>query len=227
MSNSPDDPETSAAELSDLLEVLRRAPLAPLKIRDSICHQAINEFRDALTIAFGSNRRASNEVVRKRLSLGLNALYILLGQLGLQSLSTDFEELRSALDDANRGVQHPLLKPSNPAGKRRDRNSDSSQIWRARANIVLAIEAMYRLSKLDRTKDPKVNIAAREVTREHLATMRRILASRRVAVTRGDVRKEDEINALVKMALGWRKEIEQSALQSRGRQTLQNDDRLN
>jgi hypothetical protein len=227
MSNSRDETGASAAELSELLEVLRRAPLTSLKIRDSICHQAINEFRDALTIAFGSNRRASNEVVRKRLSLGLNALYILLGQLGLQSLSTDFEELRSALDDANRGVQHPLLKPSNPAGKRRDINSDSSQIWRARANIVLAIEAMYRLSKLDRTKDPKVNIAAREVTREHLATMRRILASRRVAVTRGDVRKEDEINALVKMALGWRKEIEQSALQSRGRQTLQNDDRLN
>ena len=207
MSNSPDDPETSAAELSDLLEVLRRAPLAPLKIRNSIYRQAIDEFRDGLTIAFGPNQRASKEMARKRLSLGLNALYLFLKQLELASLSAEFEELRSALDDANRGVQHPLLKPTNPTGKRRDINSDSSQIWRARANIVLAIEARYRLSKLDRTKDQKVNIAAREVTSEHLATMRQILASRRLAVARGDVRKKDEIDAFVKMALGWRKNL--------------------
>jgi galactokinase/mevalonate kinase-like predicted kinase len=207
MSNSPDDPETSAAELSDLLEVLRRAPLAPLKIRNSIYRQAIDEFRDGLTIAFGPNQRASKEMARKRLSLGLNALYVFLKQLGLQNLSTEFDELRSALDDANRGVQHPLLRPSDSAGKRRDINSDPSQIWRARANIALAIEARHRLSKLDRTKDPKVKIAAREVISEHLTTMRQIMASRRGAITRGDVRKADEINDLVKMALGWRKNL--------------------
>ena len=190
-----------------MLEVLRRAPLAPLKIRNSIYRQAIDEFRDGLTIAFGPNQRASKEMARKRLSLGLNALYVFLKQLGLQNLSTEFDELRSALDDANRGVQHPLLKPSDSAGKRRDINSDPSQIWRARANIALAIEARHRLSKLDRTKDPKVKIAAREVISEHLTTMRQIMASRRGAITRGDVRKADEINDLVKMALGWRKNL--------------------
>jgi len=206
MSNSPDDPETSAAEPSDLLEVFRRPPLAPSKIQDSIFRQAINEFRDSLTIAFGPNQRASKEMARKRLSLGLNALYLFLKQLGLQSLSAEFEELRSALGDANRGVQHPLLKPSNPTGRRRDINSDSSQIWRARANVVLAIEARYRLSKLEKTKDPKVNIAAREVVSEHLTTMRNIAASRRAAtIGRGDVSKRDEISHFVKMALGWRK----------------------
>jgi hypothetical protein len=207
MSNSRDEAETGAAELLDLLEVLRRAPLASSKIRDSICRQAINEFRDAVTIAFGPRRRASKEIARERLSLGLNALYVFMKQLGLQSLSTEFEELRSALDDANRGIQHPLLEPSRTAGKRRDGNSDPSQIWRARANIVLAIEARHRLSKLDKTKDPKVKIAAEEVISERIATMRQIIASRRTAITRGDVSRANEISDLVKMALEWRKNL--------------------
>jgi hypothetical protein len=207
MPNSRDEKETSAAELSELLDV-RRAPSASLKIRDAICRQAINEFRDALTIAFGSNRRASKEKARKSLSLGLNALYVFLKRFGLQSLSTEFDELRSALDDANRGIRHPLLEPSDPAGKRRDGNSDPSRIWRARANIALAIEARYRLSKLDKTKDQKVGTAAKDVVSENITTTRQIMASRRRdATTRGDVSNAEEVGYLVKMALGWRKNL--------------------
>jgi hypothetical protein len=208
MSNSRDEPEISATELSESLDVRRPATPASLKIRDATFRQAINEFRDALTIAFGSNRRSSNEMARKRLSLGLNALYVFLGQFGLQSLSTEFDELRSALDDANRGVRHPLLEPSDPTGKRRDINSDPSRILRARANIALAIEARHRFCKLDKTKDQEVRAAAKDVVSENITTMRQIMASRRRdATTRGDVSKVEEIEYLVKMALGWRKNL--------------------
>ena len=50
-----------------------------------------------------------------------------------------FFELASALEDRNAGVRHPLLDAEVP---KVTRPPDPSQIWRARANVIVALEAL-------------------------------------------------------------------------------------
>jgi hypothetical protein len=56
-------------------------------------------------------------------------------------------ELASALEDLDRGIVRPLLKPS----PLRNRPPDPSNIWRARARVALALDALMR-SGLKRTE---------------------------------------------------------------------------
>ena len=123
MSETDDVPERSLAELSGLLG----AGTAPQGITVPVSravpaeqdHRAVNDFRRALELIFGSSAPAQNvawdemradaerKALYKRLARGLNALHYLLKQLDMQNLSTEFDELRSALEDALCGIRHP------------------------------------------------------------------------------------------------------------------------
>jgi hypothetical protein len=105
--------------------------------------KAVLEFAEALDKAFKTKLAASQVIERRsRLSDGLDAIYEFLKKLGIPALGEEFEELRSALLDVNRGIKHPLLIPKNP------KKYDASQFWRGRANLALAIEAHAAQNKL-------------------------------------------------------------------------------
>ena len=86
-----------------------------------------------------------------------------------------FFELASAIADLNDGIQHVLLKP---AHREANRPIDPSQLWRARANVVLAFDALIeagltrrdatnkiaRVSKLNRLVGKKINVRNDVVT---------------------------------------------------------------
>lgn len=180
-------------------------------------YEAIVEFRVQLETAFGRHAERESLVKRREnMVLGLDALYVFLKRIGLEYLAGEYDELRSALQDANIGVNHPLLEPITPVGKRRSRHRDPSQIWRARANITLAIEAKHALLEMDKTKDPEATtllIAAADVLQRDNFVLARRIASKtsRGRLTRGDVSKASEKKSLVEMALRWRKNLSSRA----------------
>ena len=132
-------------------------------------------------------------------------------------IASEFEELRSALKDANLGINHPLLTPTPPAGKRRSKHRDPSRIWRARANVVLAIEARHKRLMLDKTKEPESMTleaaAAIVLQRGGDNIVRRIVAKRRKSRLdkhgneRGEFSKSSEKDTLIATALQWRKNL--------------------
>ena len=118
--------------------------------------ETLRKFWLALQVTFDENSQDESAPARRnRFAKGLDALYTLLSDVGLMGIASEFEELRSALKDANLGINHPLLTPTPPAGKRRSKHRDPSRIWRARANVVLAIEARHKRLMLDKTKEPE------------------------------------------------------------------------
>jgi hypothetical protein len=87
---------------------------------------------------------------RQNLASTLDALYIFLKDLELTELAAkEIEELRQALLDANAGRQHPLFIPSKKTSKSAQEHPDYGQLWRARANVVLAIRAQQALARLE------------------------------------------------------------------------------
>jgi hypothetical protein len=177
----------------------------------------IIEFCTRLEEVFG--QRVSSESIAKRrdrMASGLDALYVFLKRIGLEHVAGEYEELRSALKDANCGVNHPLLEPTPPPGKRHSGHRDASQIWRARANIALAIEAKHALLEMDKTKDTEATtllVAAADVLQRDNFVLARQIASRtsRGRLTRGDVSRASEKKSLVEMVLRWRKNLSSRA----------------
>ena len=148
-------------DLADVANILKRQKLAASPA------PCLNELIASLRIAF-SRRGKSVEDRRRRLILGLDAFYVFLANLdmpGLGAAATEFDELRSALDDAQEGRQNPLTIPSPPRSNRRSTHSDPAQLWRARANLILAIKAKQALLRLDGS-DHSFKVAANYVAQD-------------------------------------------------------------
>src|SRR5689334_24558012 len=98
--------------------------------------KAFAEFYNDTAKAFGQEpeylRTPFNE--RERYSAALTAVARYFGKLGEQGISQRFFELGSAIADLNTGTVHPLLRPERADNRR----ADPSQLWRARARVVLA-----------------------------------------------------------------------------------------
>jgi hypothetical protein len=226
-----DDGELSLAELSSLLGagtapqgITVPVSMAVRALRDQ---RAINDFRRALELIFGSSAPAPNvawdemrpDSERKasyaRLVGGLNALHYFLKQLDMQNLSAEFDELLSALEDALRGIRHPFFEPFKREG-RRSRNSPS-RIWRARANFTLAIEARRALLVLDKTKE-SVSKTFEEATMAILKITANLKLVRQISSKSARNRRldkyeqiADEKNAITRMVRQWKKDLSSRA----------------
>lgn len=78
-----------------------------------------------------------------------------------------FFELGSALADLNLGVRHDLMTPAVVDNRR----SDSSQMWRARARVALALDALVRSGQ-------PLRDAAAKIARDHPHVMQLVRAKR-------------------------------------------------
>jgi hypothetical protein len=178
---------------------------------------AIIEFCTRLEEVFGQ-RVSSESIARRqeRMASGLDSLYVFLKRIGLEHVAGEYEELRSALKDASRGVNHPLLESTPPPGKRRSGHRDPSQICRARANLGLAIEAKHALLQMDKRKDAEAStlyIAATDILQRDNFVLALRIGSKtsRGRLSRGDVSTAQEKKSLVEMALRWRKNLSSRA----------------
>ena len=92
-----------------------------------------------LHTAFDQEPNASPSVEnrRERLSAGLRAVAIFIEKLVGPKYADPLDELASVLADLNVGAWPELAVPANYGTRR----PDPSQIWRAKANVILAIEA--------------------------------------------------------------------------------------
>jgi hypothetical protein len=138
-------PERDLVELSNALKAQNHPPSSmeeAVLIHATLLSQAINRFRQAMVFDVNALSPPTDErkALRQRLVQRLNSLHCLFKDLNMQGLSSDFDELQSALEDVNYGVRHPMFGLSSP------KKTESSRVWRARANLVLAIEARRRLA---------------------------------------------------------------------------------
>ena len=83
-------------------------------------------------------RTDANE--RERYAGALVAVGQFFCALADRRLGDRFFELASAIGDLNNGTLHPLLQPVRADNRR----ADTSQVWRARARAVLALEALVQ-----------------------------------------------------------------------------------
>jgi hypothetical protein len=83
-------------------------------------------------------RNPANE--RERYVAALNSIAQYFTSLVGRPIGERFFELASAIADLNVGTVHPLLRPVRPD----NRPADPSQLWRARARVVLGLEALLR-----------------------------------------------------------------------------------
>ena len=104
----------------------------------AILEQFVKLRRDLHT-TFDQESNASPSVGnrRERLSAGLRMVAIFIEKLVGPKYADPFDELASVLADLNAGAWPELAVPANYGTRR----PDPSQKWRARANVVLAIEA--------------------------------------------------------------------------------------
>jgi hypothetical protein len=189
-------------DLADVADVLKRQK------PDASRAPRLNELIASLRIAF-SRRGKSVEDRRWRLILGLGAFYVFLANLdlpGLGAAATEFDELRSALDDAQEGRQNPLMIPSPRRSYRRSAHSDPSQLWRARVNLILAIKAKQALLRLDGS-DHRFKIAAREVAQDLPNNLIESIASQR-SRTKLSESERDRSDYLIDMVKNWEREIQ-------------------
>jgi hypothetical protein len=147
--------------------------------------EAFAEFYNDVAKAFGQepeySRTPFNE--RERYSAALTAVAGYFGKLGEQGISQRFFELGSAIADLNIGTVHPLLRPERVDNRRGDR----SQLWRARARVVLAFDAFVR-SGLSRD-------AAVAAVRSKLPNIAALFGAKARA------------SSLQTVVLGWRKQL--------------------
>jgi hypothetical protein len=133
----------------------------------------------------------------------------------MQHLSTDFDELGSALEDVLRGIRHPFFEPFKSQGRR---CWDSpSRIWRARANFTLAVEARRALLALDKTKESisKTFEGATLVILKNRANLKlvRQISSKSARNRRLHKYEQiaDEKNAIWRMVRQWKKDLSSRA----------------
>jgi hypothetical protein len=106
---------------------------------NAILEQFVKLGRDLHT-AFDQEPNASLSVEnkRERLSAGLRVVAIFIEKLVGTKYADPFDEMASVFADLNAGASPELAVPANYGTRR----PDSSQVWRARANVILAIEAL-------------------------------------------------------------------------------------
>jgi|ERR1700674_194565 len=85
-----------------------------------------------------SPRTVGNE--RERHAAALVRVAQFFCALGDRRLGDRFFELSSAIAELSQGTLHPLLRQARP----QSRPADPSQLWRARARVALALEALIR-----------------------------------------------------------------------------------
>ena len=156
-----------------------------------------------------SRRGKSVEDRRRRLILGLDAFYVFLANLdmpGLSAAATEFDELRSALDDAQEGRQNLLTIPSTRRSNRRSTHSDPSQLWRARANLILAIRAKQALLRLEGS-DHCFKVAAQHVIRRLPNNFIESIATQRNRTKLYNTER-DRSDYLIDMVENWEGEIQ-------------------
>ena len=158
---------------------------------------------------------AERKALYERLAGYMNALHYFLKQLDMQHLSTEFDELRSALEDDLCGIRHPFFEPFKPQG-RRSRNSPS-RIWRARGNFTLAIEARRALLALDKTKE-SVSKTLEGATMAILKNTANLKLARQISSKSARNRRfekyeqiVDEKNAITRMVRQWKKDLSSRA----------------
>jgi hypothetical protein len=162
----------------------------------------------SLRIAF-TRRGKSVEDRRRRLILGLDAFYDFLTNLdtpGIGAAAAEFDELRSALDDAQEGRQNPLMLPSFRRSNRKSTHSDPSQLWRARANLILAIKAKQALLRLDGS-DHRFDVAARYVAGKLPKNFIETSAAQR-SRTKLNNTERDHSDYLIDMVKNWERDIQ-------------------
>jgi hypothetical protein len=77
---------------------------------------------------------------RERYAAALIVLANYFSSLSVKPIAGRFFELGSAIADLNNGTVHSLLRPVRADNRR----ADPSQLWRARAHVALALEALLR-----------------------------------------------------------------------------------
>lgn len=149
MAKEIDDPyrERDLCEISTLLgeESLSQGCFVPTSevIGSEYRHAVLIDFCKDLAVGWCAPLSSEVEIERKRLSNGLLAVCNLLSKLDLKLYVEQFDELKSALEDANRGVTHPLFQPSSSPSSRASGNLDSTRIMCARSDLALTLEARW------------------------------------------------------------------------------------
>jgi hypothetical protein len=127
---------------------------------------------------------------RERYSAALVAAAQFFIRLGEGQIGERFFELASAIADLNSGTQHPILVPVRTDNRR----PDTSQMWRARASVALALEAAIR-SGLSQ------GAAAARIARK-FPSLTKLAGSRA---------KNSPLETIV---LGWRKELKAARIKN-------------
>jgi hypothetical protein len=151
-----------------------------------------------LRIAFDQEPQLppSVENRRERLSAGVRVVAKFVGTLvGLGPKYADpFDELASVLADLNAGAWPELVVPANY----RTRRPDPSQVWRARANVVLAVEALIAVEAL-KASGRRPSDVLKEIATKHPSI--RNLAGAKAGI-------------LHRTLSGWRKEFRQNRVKN-------------
>jgi hypothetical protein len=104
--------------------------------------EALTELQETVSWAFkqepGYPRIPVNE--RERYAAALVAVARFFSGFGRRQIENRFFELASAIADLNMGTVHPVLRPVRADNRR----ADPSQLWRARAQAALGLEALIR-----------------------------------------------------------------------------------
>jgi hypothetical protein len=206
MDKNPVTAEQDLAALSDLLshphEITR-----PMMDQAVFVLRAVQELHYNLHFSFDPNGQPLQEVeaLWTRVVRQLDTIHRFLAKLNMQSLLRDLDELQSALEDRIRGIESPTLKL--PSWK--TNHSDSSLIWRAKANLVLAVEARQALLALDRTEESTFRAATLHIleTNENIKLVERLLS--KTGSTTNDERLDNDLakKKLTTTITQWKKDL--------------------
>jgi len=169
---------TTEQDLAALSDLLSHSPeITGPKLDQAIfVLRAVQELQYNLHVSFDPNGQPLQEAeaLWTRVVRQLDAIHRFLAKLNMQSLLRDLDEIQSALEDQIRGIESPALKL--PSWK--TNHSDSSLIWRARANLVLAVEARQALLALDRPEESTFRAATLHLleTNENIKLVQRLLS---------------------------------------------------
>ena len=150
------------------------------------------KLRRGLHTAFDQEPNASPSVEnrRERLSAGLRVIAIFIEKLVGTKYADPFDEVASVCADLNAGAWPELAVPANYGTRR----PDPSQIWRARANVILAIEAYIasgqRLSDVLEKFSTKHH-SIRSLTRGNTKNLRRTLSYWRKEFRQGRIKNSE------------------------------------
>src|SRR5262249_10261700 len=103
-----------------------------------------------------------------RFAAALHYIALFFGRFHAAPIANRVFELGSMIADLNQGISNDLLTPSTPDNRR----PDSSLLWRARARVVIGLDALIRAGR--RQSD-----AARDIERNFSELKKLVSAKRR------------------------------------------------